>query len=38
LLLLVDEVDCRGMTALEVSNLIASRSQQPERVFVLSRG
>ena len=38
LLLSVDEVDCRGMKALEVSNLIASRSHQPERVFVLSRG
>ncbi len=38
LLLSVDEMDCRGMTALEVSNLIASRRQKPERVFVLSRG
>ena len=38
LLLSVDEVNCRGMTALEVSNSIASRRQKPETVFVLSRG
>ena len=38
LLMSVDEVDCRGMTAVAVSKLIGSRSQQPTRTLRLLRG
>ena len=37
LLLSVDEVDCRGMTAAEVSELVGGRSARPERTLVLLR-
>ncbi|KAL7551370.1 hypothetical protein ACHAWF_014568 [Thalassiosira exigua] len=37
-LLKVDEVDCRGMTAVQVSRLISSRSRNPTRTLVLLRG
>ncbi|KAL7534763.1 hypothetical protein ACHAXR_010124 [Thalassiosira sp. AJA248-18] len=33
----IDEVGCRGMTALDVSNLIGSRSQAPARTLILLR-
>ena len=38
LLLSVDEVDCRGMTAVAVSQLISSRSHNPNRTLRLLRG
>mmetsp|Transcript_10230 Transcript_10230/g.15393 ORF Transcript_10230/g.15393 Transcript_10230/m.15393 type:complete len:716 (+) Transcript_10230:415-2562(+) len=38
LLMSVDEVDCRGMTAVAVSKLIGSRSQNPMRTLRLLRG
>jgi C-terminal processing protease CtpA/Prc len=38
LLLSVDEVDCRGMTAVAVSQLISSRSRNPNRTLRLLRG
>lgn len=38
LLMSVDEVDCRGMTAVAVSKLIGSRSQNPTRTLRLLRG
>ena len=38
LLLSVDEVDCRGMSAVRVSKVISSRSRNPERTLVLLRG
>jgi len=38
LLMSVDEVDCRGMTAIAVSKLIGSRSQNPTRTLRLLRG
>ena len=37
LLLCVDDVDWRGMLASEVSDLIGSRCEEEERVFVLLR-
>ena len=37
LLLSVDEVDCRGMVASEVSDLVGSRSLQLVRTLVLLR-
>ena len=37
LLLSVDEVDCRGMVASEVSDLVGSRSLQRVRTLVLLR-
>jgi len=37
LLISVDEVDCRGMSAVQVSRLISSRSQQPARTLALLR-
>lgn len=37
-LLSVDEQDCRGMSAVAVSKLISSRSENPSRTFVLLRG
>ena len=36
-LLCVDEVDCRGMLVSEESDLIGSRCEEEERVFVLLR-
>jgi len=38
LLLSVDEQDCRGMSAVAVSKLISSRSENPTRTLVLLRG
>ncbi|KAL7528299.1 hypothetical protein ACHAXR_003733 [Thalassiosira sp. AJA248-18] len=38
LLLSVDEVDCRGMSAHTLSNFLSSRSQSPSRTLVLARG
>jgi len=38
LLVSVDEVDCRGMSAMQVSRLISSRMTNPERSLVLLRG
>ena len=38
LLLSVDEVDCRGMTEVAVSQLISSRSRNPNRTLRLLRG
>jgi hypothetical protein len=38
LLMSVDEVDCRGMAAAAVSQLISSRSQNPTRTLRLLRG
>lgn len=38
LLVSVDEVDCRGMSAAMVSRLISSRSENASRAFVLLRG
>jgi len=37
-LMSVDEVDCRGMTAVAVSKLIGSRSNNPTRTLKLLRG
>ena len=37
LLLSVDEIDCRGMLACDVSELIGSRCENEERVLVLLR-
>ena len=37
LLISVDEVDCRGMSAVNVSRLISSRSQNPTRMLILLR-
>ena len=37
LLLLVDEVDCRGMSSQNVSQFLNSRSQNPARTLVLAR-
>ena len=37
-LLSVDERDCRGMSAVAVSKLISSRSENPSRTFVIMRG
>lgn len=37
-LLSVDERDCRGMSAVAVSKLISSRSENPSRTFVILRG
>jgi C-terminal processing protease CtpA/Prc len=37
-LMSVDEVDCRGMTAVAVSKLIGSRSSNPTRTLKLLRG
>ena len=37
-LMSVDEVDTRGMSAVQVSKLISSRSQNPSRKLVLMRG
>ena len=37
-LLSVDEKDCRGMSAVAVSKLISSRSDNPSRTFVILRG
>lgn len=37
LLISVDEVDCRGMSAIQVSKLISSRSQNSTRMLVLLR-
>ena len=37
-LMSVDEVDTRGMSAVQVSKLISSRSQNPVRKLVLMRG
>lgn len=38
LLLSVDEVDCRGMSAHRLSQFLSSRSQNMERHLVLARG
>ena len=38
LLLSVDEVDCRGLSAVQVSRLISSRSHNAARALVLQRG
>lgn len=37
-LISVDEVDCRGMSAVQVSKLISNRSRNPARTLVLLRG
>jgi len=37
-LISVDEVDCRGMSAVKVSKLISNRSRNPARTLVLLRG
>ena len=37
LLVSVDEVDCRGMSAMQVSRLISTRMQNPSRALVLLR-
>lgn len=37
LLVSVDEVDCRGMSAVQVSRLISTRSRNPTRTLVLLR-
>ena len=37
LLISVDEVDCRGMSAVQVSRLISTRSRNPTRTLVLLR-
>jgi hypothetical protein len=34
----LDEVDCRGMTAVAVSKLIGNRSNNPTRTLKLLRG
>ena len=38
LLLSVDEVECRGMSAHQISTFLSSRSQNPVRTLVLARG
>ena len=38
LLLFVDEIDCRGMSAHKLSQLLSSRSKNPARTLVLARG
>jgi len=37
MLISVDEVDCRGMSSMQVSKLISSRSHNPTRYLVLGR-
>ena len=38
LLISMDEVDCRNMSAVQVSRLISTRSNNPSRMLVLLRG
>jgi len=38
LLISMDEIDCRGFSAVQVSRLISSRSNNPARTLVLLRG